>query len=215
MLTSLPHILANKSWTLMATGIGNLIMALILALGGSAGVVAIDDAMPEDKPSIEERLTAKSEKLDVKLELIDACREWDNCTVDNATLDEYGLHVSEKLARINSCLADYENCTLDDLKKEHDVDKANMTFEEKVENRTSRIADGLQMVEACRNVDDCYVDAETLDHIEEKLEKQSDRLERCSQDLDKCEEKHKERKHKGMKKMRHKVRKHMDEQETV
>ena len=199
----------------MATGIGNLIMALILALGGSAGVVAIDDAMPEDKPSIEERLTAQSERLDVKLDLIDACRDWDNCTVDNATLDDYETHVSEKLVQINSCLADYDNCTLDDLKKEHDADKANMTFEEKLENRTSRIADGLQMVDACRNVDDCDIDEETLDRIEEKLEKKSDKLERCSQDLDKCEEKHKERKHKRMKKVRHKVRKHMDEQETV
>jgi len=199
----------------MATGIGNLIMALILALGGTAGVVAIDDAMPDDKPSIEERLNKQSERLDIKLELIDACRAWENCTVDNMTLDEYETHVSEKLARINSCLADYENCTLDDLKKEHDADKANMTFEEKLENRTSRIADGLQMVEACRNVDDCDIDEETLDRIEEKLEKKADRLERCSQDLDKCEEKHKERKHKRMKKVRHKVRKHMDEQETV
>ena len=199
----------------MATGIGNLIMALILALGGSAGVVAIDDAMPEDKPSIEERLNAQSERLDVKLDLIDACRNWNNCTVDNATLDGYEIHVSEKLVQINSCLADYDNCTLDDLKRVHDADKANMTFEEKLENKTSRIADGLQMVDACRNVVGCDVDEETLDRIEEKLEKKADKLERCSQDLDKCEEKHKERKHKSMKKVRNKVHMHMDEQETV
>ena len=191
----------------MATGIGNLLMSLILVLGGSVGVVAIDDAMPEDTPSIEERLNKKSERLDVKLELIDACRNWDNCTVPAESLDSYEEHISAKIAMINACLTDYQNCTLDDLRKEHDAERENMTFEQKLENRSARVADGLQMVDACRNVTDCDVDDEVLDKIEEKLEKRADRLERCSENLETCEEKHHKKMHKRMKKAQKKVRK--------
>ena len=186
----------------MATVIGNMLMALMMVLGGSAGVVALDDARHSDAPTIEERLNKKSEKLEMKLELVEACRSWENCSVDSTSLDEYDTHISERLQVIDACLADYDNCTLDDLRKDRNSTHENMTFAQKVENKTAHVADWQMMVEACRNIADCDVDEENLDHFAEKLDKKSERLEKCSADLEECEEKSKHKKHKRAKKMR-------------
>jgi hypothetical protein len=62
------------------------------------------------RPSFDERLDRAEQHATIKSEMVDACRDDTNCTVDTERLDEMAIHASEKLERINDCQADIDKC---------------------------------------------------------------------------------------------------------
>jgi len=62
------------------------------------------------RPSFDERLDRAEQHATIKSEMVDACREDADCTVDGEQLDEMAIHASKKLEHINDCRADIDEC---------------------------------------------------------------------------------------------------------
>mgnify|MGYP001241169810 CR=1 FL=1 len=183
-------------------GLQSFIMAVVMVLGGGTGVAMLDDLFTDyDKPTMQEKLTKKVDRLEVKMALIDACREWSNCTADVEQLDEMEAHVSEKLAAYNACIAGYANCTFSDIAHNHSHYPDNATFEQKMELKSQRTNNLLEMIDACRNVDSCNLDDSTLDELESKLQKRVSKRDKCANSPDECKKKCKHKKHRTKNKL--------------
>ena len=183
-------------------GLQSFIMAVVMVLGGSTGVAMFDDFFKEhDKPTMQDKMTKKIDRIVIKIALIDACREWTNCTVGVEELDEMEAHLSEKLAVYNSCMADYANCTFSDIAHNHSYYPDNITSEQKMILKSQKTNNSLEMIDACRNVDSCDIEDTTLDELESKLQKRASKLDKCINSPDDCKKKCKHKKHRSKNKL--------------
>jgi|GEM_PF-2323994 len=145
-----------------------MVISLLMAAIGGATVVDSDGFDFKAK-----HLEKKQVKLDLRLTMVDACMEDENCEAYGDELPEIRERLTERLANLDACRENRDSCEKKSNRMTHD----NMTDEERNDLRSERIANKLELVQSCMANDECDVDANTLSKIESHLLKMEECLE--------------------------------------
>ena len=146
----------------MSNIITTFITMVSLVMASVAGVAVVEEMNKES-----DHLTKMRDHMEVRLTMVLACMQDENCDAHGDELEEMSQRLAERLAHMDTCMAD-DSCTkpsFDAEKEEH----AQLTKEERMTRHSGWIADELELVQACKVNADCDVDEETLDNIEERL----------------------------------------------
>ena len=93
--------------------VGSMIGLAYAESGSYTGEVSYAESSENDQGDLtkfQERLDMKKEKMNEKLMFIEACRESENCTIDEDRLDNMTARIEEHLQKIEECESDLETC---------------------------------------------------------------------------------------------------------
>ncbi len=177
--------------------------ALMMIVSSVFGVAAIEglDAFTEERTIPQEKLDRAATHIVEELMLIDACLVVEECTIDNDKLNEKKVILLEKLDEISAYNADpftNEKPLLRHNKhKMHNfVDYEEITIEERITNKITKLNEKLMMINACKIYEDCTISDDDLSQKEFRINMSLEKLNFCSENIDECKS------HKG--KMKHK-----------
>ena len=138
-----------------------------LVMASVAGVAVVDEINNES-----DHLTKMRDRTEVRLTMVLACMQDENCNAHGDELEEMSVRLAERLGSIDACMAD-DSCkkpTRDVEKEEH----VQLTKEERVTHHSDWIVNELELVQSCKANIECDVDTNKLEDIEERLlEKQA------------------------------------------